>query len=301
NISQGTNTFLDTNRIAGITPVPFVEPSGIRMWRNRIDGANDTSAVNNNTPQPIDAYQNWWGCEQGPNYTDNGNPSPPHRPGILPECAGINQLMAGGDVLFDPWLTDMTGPTGATGATGATGDTGATGPTGPVGPTGDTGATGATGATGTTGSTGPTGPTGDTGATGSTGATGATGTSGPTGATGPTGAIWPRVRKVVDGPVNISQNRSFRIASVKCREGTCRILNVAVRIVVANKVYRGSASYSDARFPTGQTRYVSVTVPAWVVNRIPAGRRAATVTADIRAVSSSESLNRRSVSVAIGR
>jgi len=46
---------------------------------------------------------------------------------------------------------------------------------------------------------------------------------------------------------------------------------------------------------------VSVTVPAWVVNRIPAGRRAATVTADIRAVSSSESLNRRSVSVAIGR
>ena len=106
NISQGTNTFLDTNRIAGITPVPFVEPSGIRMWRNRIDGANDTSAVNNNTPQPIDAYQNWWGCEQGPNYTDNGNPSPPDRPGILPECAGINQLMAGGDVLFDPWLTD---------------------------------------------------------------------------------------------------------------------------------------------------------------------------------------------------
>ncbi|MBK8293519.1 MAG: hypothetical protein IPK93_01615 [Solirubrobacterales bacterium] len=286
NVSQGVDTFARTERVLTNSPGVYLDPTGTRLFKNKLYGASPTIAVNNQSPRFIVAYQNWWGCNEGPNYTDNGNPSPPHRAGILPQCAGINQALAGGDVLFDPWLTNLDGPTGPSGATGSTG------PQGPPGSSGNDGATGATGNQGPTGSTGQQGPTGKQGKVGPTGPAGSDG-KGPR----------PAVRRLPPKrPVRIRPHRrTFKIAKVTCRGGNCRIKKTAVRVTVRNKIYRGFAKSTKKRFRKGQTRRIKVTVPQRVFRKMPHGRKVGSITVAIRAKSSNGTLNKRAVSVGIGR
>lgn len=286
NISQGVPTFLQADRVSSVTPGEFLDPNGTSVHRNRITEASPSLAVNNQTPVTIDARQNWWGCNEGPNYNDNGNPSPPHRPGTIPECAGINQAMAGGDVYFEEWLRGITGPTGTTGATGTTG---------PIGPTGATGTTGGDGATGATGSTG------GQGANGSPGPSGSVGPAGPTGPAGSTVVLRPRVTKVAQGPVRVGGARSFRLANVLCREAHCRIRNVSVRLTIRSRVFWGTARFDSSRFRAGQIRSVSVVVPQRVFQRIPKGHKVGLATASILVSNGKGRVMNRTVSVGIGR
>lgn len=267
NVSQGVPNFLRSTTVSTLAPV------GMTVRRNRITEASPTAALDNQTAKPIDALQNWWGCNEGPNYEDNGNPSPPHRSGTIAECAGINQDLAGGDVYFDPWLTGLTGPTGATGATGS------------EGPTGSTGSDGATGATGSDGATGPTGD------------------EGPQGPQGPSGAsgLRPLVRKTATGPVRVRSGREFLVATVKCQTKHCRIRKAGARITIRGKVFTGHSRFSTARFSKGQSRVIAVSVPARVFQLMPRGRKVGLISVNVLASASNRSVTNRTVSVGIGR
>lgn len=293
NISQDVDTFLRTTPVESTTPGTFLNPTDVTAYRNRLVNASSTAAVSNLTPEPIQATQNWWGCNDGPNYNDNGHPSPPHRTGTIPECAGIDQTQADGLVYFNPWLTELEGPDGPTGPAGPTGSDGPTGPSGPEGPTGSQGPQGPTGSQG---------PQGPNGSQGSRGPTGPRGPRGPKGTGGSGDSSRPLVRSAVNGRVRIgSSRRSFRIATTTCREGSCLIRKVTVRINVRGKVYRGTASFPTGQFPAGRTRSIRVNVPRRVLRRMPRSGRVGTITASIMVSSSNGRVTNRDVTAGLNR
>lgn len=273
NLSQGVATFLRQMQVTVVAGSKFLYPTGTRVRSNRINRANAATAINNFVPRTIDARQNWWGCEEGPNYNDNGHPAPPHRPDSNPDCAGIHQSQAGGDVTFEPWLTDIRGPQGPTGPSGPTGNTG------PIGPTGDTGATGPTG------DTGATGPTGDTGATGPTGDTGPTG---PTGTTGPNPElIRPTIHRFRKGVVRVPKNRVFKALRVKCVDGDCQIKRAVPNLRIRGKAYNSTTIFPKKKIQAGQSAVVKVkffNAKAW--KRLKKGKKSGVVTVSVTVVSS---------------
>ncbi|MCO5314938.1 MAG: collagen-like protein [Solirubrobacterales bacterium] len=260
NISQDVLIFLQSIAVIPRVGSPLY-PIGTTVHRNRIDGSSPVSAISNPTPVPIEARQNWWGCEEGPNYTDNGNPSPPHRPDVNPDCGGINQIQTGGDVSFDPWLTDLRGPEGSPGTPGAPGSPGVPGTPGNPGAPGAPGTSGATGATGPTGRQGPPGLNPD--------------------------LYKPDVIRVSRPVVRLTRSRSFTAVRVKCPNGTCRIRRATTVARVRGGGVNSGARFSTRPIPAGGSRVVKlrlVTNRAW--RRLARNRKSGSIVVTVGVSSS---------------